>query len=42
MDVLPEDSEDLEDHQEKTDYYEELLSSLEEAKGLIEDIALEP
>jgi exonuclease VII small subunit len=42
LSILPEDSEDMEEYQGKIDDYEEMLSNLEEAKGIIEDIVLEP
>lgn len=42
LSLLPEDSDDMDEHQERIDHYEETLSSLEEAKGILDDIVLEP
>jgi hypothetical protein len=42
LNLLPEDSDDMDEHQEKIDHYEETLSSLEEAKGIVDDVVLEP
>ena len=41
LNLLPEDSEDTEEYQDKIDDYEEVLGNLEEVKGIVDDIVLE-